>query len=115
MPKWIAALLVSGCLCVPNFSFAASDQDRFRDVVGMSKEQALVVGAGAIVGALVVDLLVPVDFAFLAGGVGGGLAANWWYRNGGEAQLRPLLKLDRASATATARDGAVPEGIALAR
>jgi hypothetical protein len=115
MPKWIAAVLVSGCLCAPNVAFALSDQDQFRDIVGISKEQALVVGAGIIAGALVVHLVVPADFAYLAGGVGGGLAANWWYQNGGEAQLRPLLKLDRASAVANAPRGPVLEGVALGR
>ncbi len=115
MPKWTAAVLVSWCLCAPNFAFALSDQDQFRDMVGISKEQALVVGAGIIAGALVVHLIVPADFAYLAGGVGGGLAAHWWYQNGGEAQLRPLLKPDRASAAANARDRPIVEGIALRR
>jgi hypothetical protein len=110
MPKWIAALLVSGCLCAPDLAFALSDQD----IVGIPNEQALVVGAGIIAGGLVVHLVVPAEFAYLAGGVGGGLAALWWYQNGGEAQLRPLLKLNRASAAADARDGPVLDGVALA-
>src|SRR5712691_9566752 len=108
MPKWIAAVLVLGCLCAPDFAFARADQGDFGagpagyipagDILGIPKEQAAVVGAGIVAGALVLHLVVPGDFTFFAGGVVGGLAALWWYEHGGEARLRPTLKLDRAAA-----------------
>jgi hypothetical protein len=122
MPKWIAAVLVSTCLCAPNFAFALSDQGQSEailagdtlggDILGISKEQALVVGAGIVGGALVLHLVVPGDFTYFAGGVVGGLAALWWYENGRETKLRPLLKLDRATAVVNARAGPLLEGVA---
>jgi hypothetical protein len=122
MPKWIAAALVLGCLCVPDFAFARADQGDFGaspagyipagDILGIPKEQAAVVGAGIVAGALVLHLVVPGDFTYFAGGVVGGLAALWWYQNGGEARLRPKLKLDRATTVINARGGPVLEGIA---
>jgi hypothetical protein len=122
MPKWIAAALVLGCLCAPDFAFARADQGDFGaspagyipagDILGIPKEQAAVVGAGIVAGALVLHLVVPGDFTYFAGGVVGGLAALWWYQNGGEARLRPKLKLDRAATVVNARGGPVLEGIA---
>ena len=105
MLKWIAAVVVCGWLCAPNIAVASSDQRQSTkvpaadilagDVLGISKEQALVVGAGVIGGALVLHLLIPGDFTYFAGGALGGLAALWWYENGGETRLRPLLKPSR--------------------
>ena len=125
MPKWIAALIVAGCLCLPVFAFARSDQGRIGvspaattldgDILGIPKEQVAVVGAGIVAGALVLHLVVPGDFAYFAGGVVGGLAALWWYENGGEIKLRPLLRLDRATAAANARAGPVLQGVAPGR
>jgi len=111
MPRWIAALLLAACLCVPNFT-ARADQG---DILGVSREQVLVVGAGIVGGALVLHLVAPGDFTYFAGGVLGGLAALWWYENGGESQLHPMLKVDRASVAANARSRPVIEGLALGR
>ncbi len=125
MLRWIAAVLVMGCLCAPNLAFARGDQGRAGydlaqnimagDILGIPKEQALVVGAGIVGGALVLHLVAPGDFAYFAGGAIGGLAALWWYENGGEAKLRPLLRLDSASAVVNARGHPVLEGLALGR
>jgi hypothetical protein len=97
---------------MPNFGSARAEQG---DILGVSKEQALVVGAGVIAGALVLHLMVPGDLTYFAGGVVGGLAAIWWYENGGETQLRPLLKLNRAGGVVNARARPVIEGVALGR
>jgi len=75
----------------------------------------LVVGAGIVGGALVLHLVAPGDFTYFAGGILGGLAALWWYENGGESQLRPRLRLDSASAAANTRGRAAIEGLALGR
>ena len=125
MPRWIAAVLVMACLCAPNLAFARGDQERTGytlaqdimagDILGIPKEQALVVGAGIIGGAIVLHLVAPGDFAYFAGGALGGLAALWWYENGGETKLRPLLRLERASAVVNARNRPVLDGIALGR
>jgi len=122
MPKWIAAVVVLASLWAPDFAAARADQGQFGanlagyipagDILGIPKEQALVVGAGIVAGALVLHLVVPGDFTYFAGGVVGGLAALWWYEHGGEARLRPTLKLDRATAVVNARGGPVLEGIA---
>jgi hypothetical protein len=114
MPKWIAAVLVAGWLWAPNLAFAQSDQGLSADSLGISKEQALVVGAGIVGGALVLHFVIPGDFTYFAGGAVGGLAALWWYENGGEAQLRPLLKPGRAAAAANARGRPLLQGVTLA-
>jgi hypothetical protein len=121
MPNWIAAVLVSCCLYASDFAVARADQGNFGagpagylpagDILGIPKEQAAVVGAGIVAGALVLHLVVPGDFTYFAGGIIGGLAALWWYENGGEARLRPKLKLDRATAAVNARGGPVLEGV----
>jgi hypothetical protein len=121
MPNWIAAVLVSCCLYASDFAVARADQGNFGagpagylpagDILGIPKEQAAVVGAGIVAGALVLHLVVPGDFTYFAGGIVGGLAALWWYENGGEARLRPKLKLDRATAAVNARGGPVLEGV----
>jgi hypothetical protein len=110
MRRLIAALLLAACLGTTNVTAARAGEG---DFLGISKEQALVVGAGVVGGALVVHLVAPGDFTFFAGGVLGGLAALWWYENGGESRLRPLLRLDSAGAVAAGRGRSALEGLAL--
>lgn len=120
MHRWIAAPLLAACVCAPNFASARADQGQAEflpagDILVVSKEQALVVGAGIVGGALVLHLVAPGDFTYFAGGILGGLAALWWYENGGEGQLRPLLRLDSANAAAKMRGRPALEGLALGR
>jgi hypothetical protein len=116
MPRWIAAALVAGCLCAPVFALApAARAQALSEGSGISREQALVVGAGIVGGALVLHFVVPGDFTYFVGGIVGGLAALWWYENGGETAFRPLLKLDRAAATADARGRPILQGVVLER
>ena len=120
MPKWIAAIVVSLWLAAPTLALAASYQRQSGDVLqgdifGVSKEQALVVGAGILGGALVLHLTAPGDLTFFRGGAVGGLAAVWWYENGGEAQLRPLLKPTSATPETAAPDRPILAGLTLAR
>ena len=120
MPRWIAALLLLWCVSAPNLAVARGDQAQAEymlagDILGISKEQALVVGAGIVGGALVLHLVAPGDFTYFAGGVVGGLAALWWYENGGETRLRPLLKLNNPSAVVSTRGSPGLEGLAMGR
>src|SRR5713226_5962060 len=101
MPRLIFALVVGFCLAMPNSGHAqqaprlildSPSSERSNEILGVSKENAFAIGAGVVVGALVLHLVVPADFTYFAGGIVGGFAANWWYRNGGESQMRTLLK-----------------------
>jgi hypothetical protein len=134
MPRWIAALLLSGCLCAADFAVARADQGHFGasqtknipagvapaadildgDILGIPREQAAVVGVSIVAGAVVLHLLVPGDFTYFAGGVFGGLAALWWYEDGGETRLRPMLNPSRA-AVIHARGEPLLEGVARGR
>jgi hypothetical protein len=106
MPRLILALLIAVCLAAPNSAWAqqapgtgvGAPASRSDEIWGMSKENAFTIGAGIVVGALVLHVIVPADFTYFAGGVLGGFAANWWYRNGGEPQVRALLKSSDPSA-----------------
>src|SRR5260221_3914396 len=97
MPKLIFALLLGFCLATPKFGQAQQvpdppTLDRSDEILGVSKENAFAIGAGVMVGALVLHLVVPADFTYFAGGILGGVAANLWYRNGGESPVRALLQ-----------------------
>jgi hypothetical protein len=124
MPKWIVALLVAACLCAPDAAIARSDQGGAEvrlaasgldgDIFGIPKEQAAVLGAGIVAGALILHLVVPGDFAYFAGGVAGGLAALWWYENE-HAKKRPALKADRAAAVGNTGAGPILEAAGATR
>src|SRR5438067_11074383 len=77
--------------------------------VTFTKQELLVIGAGALAGAVVLDLLVSTDLSVLAGGIAGGMLADWWYRNGGEAQLAPRLKATLLRAADAAGSGVLPD------
>jgi hypothetical protein len=48
--------------------------------------QWLAIGAGVVVGAVVVDALIPTDLGYIVGGLVGGYLANVWY-NGHQIEL----------------------------
>jgi hypothetical protein len=127
MPKLIPTFLVVLCLIMPHPGRAqqmlgsasdrpASDRlvsDRGDEILGLSKENVFAIGAGVVVGALVLHLVVPADFTYFAGGVLGGFAANWWYRNGGESRVRALLKQSNGQPMATLPPAPTTRSIAL--
>ena len=57
------------------------------DVVTIRPAQWLAIGAGVVVGAAVLDVIMPSNVAFVVGGVVGGYLANVWY-NGREVTLQ---------------------------
>ncbi len=57
------------------------------EVITVRPAQWLAVGAGVVVGAAVLDVILPGNVAFVVGGVVGGYLANVWY-NGREVQVQ---------------------------
>ena len=57
------------------------------EVITVRPAQWLAIGAGVVVGAAVLDVVMPSNVAFIVGGVIGGYLANIWY-NGREVQVQ---------------------------
>lgn len=57
------------------------------EVVMIRPSQWMAIGVGAVVGAAVLDVIMPSNVAFVVGGVVGGYLANVWYA-GREVQLQ---------------------------
>jgi len=57
------------------------------EVITVRPAQWLAVGAGVVVGAAVLDVIMPSNVAFVVGGVVGGYLANIWY-SGREVQVQ---------------------------
>jgi len=90
MHKAILVGLLATSLTAPVAAYAqpASAPAKPADEVFMIKPaQWLAVGAGVVVGAAVLDIIMPTNVAFVVGGVVGGYLANAWY-NGREVQLQ---------------------------
>ena len=57
------------------------------EVMVIRPAQWLAIGVGVVVGAAVLDVIMPSNVAFVVGGAVGGYLANTWY-NGREVQLQ---------------------------
>jgi hypothetical protein len=57
------------------------------EVVTIRPAQWLAIGAGVVVGAAVLDVIMPSNVAFIVGGAVGGYLANIWY-TGREVQVQ---------------------------
>ncbi|MEJ0019345.1 MAG: hypothetical protein WDN25_22895 [Acetobacteraceae bacterium] len=57
------------------------------DVFVIRPAQLLTIGAGIVVGAVLLDVILPTNVAFVIGGAVGGYLANVWY-GGREVQLQ---------------------------
>jgi hypothetical protein len=107
MRRFFCAALLAMALAAPVAALApakaASQEPQSTGIFGLTKEQVFVVGAGVVVGALAVHLVIGADFTYFAGALAGGLAADWWYEHGGKAQLPKLMKRLDAAAPGAAR------------
>ena len=66
---------------------------------GLSRGQVIAIGVGAVAGAFILHALIPGDFTFLAGSIGGGLLADYWYNNGGVDTLtEPINNMQSGTA-----------------
>jgi hypothetical protein len=89
MHKAILVGLLATGLTAPAAAYAqtAAPAMPAEEVVVIRPVQWLAVGAGVVVGAAVLDVIMPSNVAFAVGGIVGGYLANVWY-NGREVQLQ---------------------------
>ena len=91
MQKAILVGVLAASLAAPAVSYAQSAASapaaRAEEVFTVRPAQWLAIGAGVIVGAAVLDVVLPSQAAFVVGGVVGGYLANVWY-SGREVQLQ---------------------------
>ena len=89
MHKAIVVGLIATGLTAPVAAYAqtAVPAKPAEEVVVLRPAQWLAVGAGVVVGAAVLDVIMPSNVAFVVGGIVGGDPANVRY-NGREVQLQ---------------------------
>jgi hypothetical protein len=91
MHKAILVGLLATSLTAPVAAYAqpaaAPSSKPAEEVFMIRPAQWLAVGAGVVVGAAVLDIILPTNVAFVVGGVVGGYLANAWY-NGRDVQLQ---------------------------
>jgi hypothetical protein len=90
MHKAIIVGLLATSLAAPVAAYAqpAAPATKVADeVVTVRPAQWLAIGAGVVIGAAVLDVIMPSNVAFIVGGVVGGYLANVWY-SGREVQLQ---------------------------
>jgi len=78
----LAAPIAANAQSASSAPAAANDQ-----VVNIRPAQWLTVGVGVVVGAAVLDVIMPSNIAFVVGGIAGGYLANAWY-NGKEVSVQ---------------------------
>lgn len=92
MHKAILVGVLATSLAAPVAAYAqpassAAPKAATEEVFSIRPAQWLAVGVGVVVGAAVLDVILPSQVAFVVGGVVGGYLANVWY-NGREVQLQ---------------------------
>ena len=74
------------------------------DNVNLNK--ALAIGAGVVIGAVVLESIAVGDAMVLVGGVAGGLIGAWWYENSGDPVQRASIRQSAAMTIALQTDPA---------
>ena len=82
----LAASLAAPVACYAQPASSAASA-KTEEVFNIRPSQWLAIGAGVIVGAAVLDVILPSQMAFVVGGVVGGYLANVWY-SGREVQIQ---------------------------
>jgi hypothetical protein len=83
----LAASLAAPAVAYAQPAPAAAARTANEEIVTVRPAQWLSIGAGVVVGAAVLDVIMPSNVAFVVGGIVGGYLANAWY-NGREVQLQ---------------------------
>lgn len=95
MARVVLALALITALLTPaaaqSGQLAAADRT-LAEQFDISTEGVVMIAAGAAIGALLVHVAAPSEIGAITGGLLGGIAANWWYRHGGEERVRAFLR-----------------------
>src|SRR5690242_8215284 len=67
-----------------------------------SAERVVMIVTGAAIGAVLIHIAGLGDIGAIAGGLLGGMAADWWYRNGGDERVHAWLRAPAAADPAPA-------------
>jgi hypothetical protein len=91
MHKAVFVGLLATSFAAPVGAFAqpassATPAPATEQLVVIRPAQWIAIGAGVVVGAVVIDALIPTDLAYIAGGIVGGYLANVWY-NGRQLEV----------------------------
>jgi hypothetical protein len=68
------------------------DGMKMMEGMNMNMNKVLAIGAGVVVGAVVLEALAVGDAMVLVGGVAGGLIGAWWYDNSGDPMSRTAIR-----------------------
>jgi hypothetical protein len=84
MPKLLLVLTVAA---IGLFPLSVSAQESApavppveQVIEGIDSSRLVAIGAGLLIGAITMEVLVAGDLAILAGAVTGGVLTDWWYR-----------------------------------
>jgi hypothetical protein len=92
MRRLTSVLVVLAATCLPMAAYAQQQGSPPMDQsVAFDGKKALVIGAGAIVGAAIIGSPMRRGMTLL-GAVAGGLLANWWYERTPPLALDPTRK-----------------------
>ena len=75
----LVGFLAAGLAAPVAASAQSAAQPATDQLVVIRPAQWIAVGAGAVVGAVLIDAVIPTDFGYIVGGVVGGYLANVWY------------------------------------
>ena len=105
MPKLLLVLTVAVIGMFP-LSVSAQGQspavppaEQAVEVIDASR--LVVIGAGILIGAVAMDVLIAGDLAILAGAVAGGVLTDWWYRTQEYKSVVPKTKYRAAALPAS--------------
>ncbi|MBT3304846.1 MAG: hypothetical protein HN377_00015 [Alphaproteobacteria bacterium] len=70
-------------------------------VEGIDFTRLAVIGAGVVIGAFAMEVLMVGDIAIVAGAVAGGVLTDWWYRTKDHQSLIPKVGYRAAAYTAS--------------
>jgi len=68
-----------------------------RLVQNIDPSRLVVIGAGVLIGAIAMEVLIASDVAILAGAVAGGIVTDWWYRTQEYKTVVPKAKFRAAA------------------